>query len=243
MAAHTGLRERKKHETRESIAAAARRLFALRGFERVTVAQVARAAGVSEKTVFNYFPTKEDLFYSRLESFEAELLAAIRDRAPGRTIVDAFRAFLLARRGVFGRLAGDDAAEELDELRTTTRIIAQSPALLAREEHVFARFTSSLAAVLAEETGRPSDDVEPHVVAHALMGIHRALIDLVRRRMIAGEADFARLARDVRIQATRAFSRLEDGLAGYGVQRDVFAEIEERVAAPALAGWRGSLGS
>ncbi len=238
MAAQTESRERKKQETRESIEAAARRLFALRGFERVTVAQVARAAEVSEKTVFNYFPTKEDLFYSRLESFEAELVAAIRDRAPGRTIVDAFRAFLLARRGVFGRLADDAAADELDELRTITRIITQSPALLAREEHVFARFTASLATVLAEETGRTSDDVEPHVVANALMGVHRALLDYVRRRTLAGEADFARLARDVRIQATRAFSRLEQGLAGYGVPRDEPADAEPHDEALAFAGWR-----
>ena len=50
----------------------------------MTVAEIARAAEVAEKTVFNYFPTKEDLFYSRLEAFEEELLAAVRERAPGR---------------------------------------------------------------------------------------------------------------------------------------------------------------
>ena len=65
-----GLRERKKLQTRELIAETARRLFAERGFEAVTVAEVARAADVAEKTVFNYFPTKEDLVYWRLESFE-----------------------------------------------------------------------------------------------------------------------------------------------------------------------------
>jgi AcrR family transcriptional regulator len=216
MATQTELRERKKEQTREAITAAARRLFALRGFEHVTVAQIARAAEVSEKTVFNYFPTKEDLFYSRLESFEEDLLAAIRGRAHGRTIVDAFRGFLLARRGVFGRLAENGTAEALDELRTVTRVITQSPALLAREERVFARFTASLASLLAEEAGRPQDDIEPRVVATALMGVHRALIDYVRLRTLAGENDFARLARDLRVQATRAFSRLEGGLAGYG---------------------------
>ena len=72
-----GLRERKKEQTRQLIAETARRLFAERGFEQVTVAQIARAADVAEQTVYNYFPTKEDLVYWRLESFEQELLAAI----------------------------------------------------------------------------------------------------------------------------------------------------------------------
>ncbi|HVD58038.1 MAG TPA: helix-turn-helix domain-containing protein, partial [Thermoleophilaceae bacterium] len=68
-----GLRERKKQETRQLIADTARRLFTERSFDAVPVAEVARAANVSEKTVFNYFPTKEDLVYSRLEAFEDEL--------------------------------------------------------------------------------------------------------------------------------------------------------------------------
>src|SRR2546423_5445453 len=94
-----GLRERKKQRTRELIAETARRLFAERGFDRVTVAKVARAAEVSEQTVFNYFPTKEDLVFWRLETFEHELLAAIRERESGESVLQAFGGFVLQRGG------------------------------------------------------------------------------------------------------------------------------------------------
>src|SRR5918996_4158140 len=96
----TGLRERKKQQTRELIAETARRLFGERGFERVSVAEIAREADVSEKTVFNYFATKEDLVYWRLEAFEAQLLGAISSREPGESALAAFSRFVLAQRGL-----------------------------------------------------------------------------------------------------------------------------------------------
>jgi AcrR family transcriptional regulator len=210
-----GLRQRKKQQTRELIAETARRLFAERGFDRVTVAEIARAAEVAEKTVFNYFPTKEDLFYSRMESFEEELLAAIRERAPGETVLAAFKRFLLEPRGVFAKLEGGEARETRERLRTITRVITASPALLAREQQVFRRYTESLAALVAAETGAKAEDVEPWVAANALMGVHRALIEFVRRRTLADKDDPARLARDLRAQAEQAFARLETGLGRY----------------------------
>jgi AcrR family transcriptional regulator len=211
-----GLRERKKQQTREHIAATARRLFAERGFEHVTVSEIAREADVAEKTVFNYFPTKEDLFYSRLESFEEELLAAVRARERGQSVVDAVAAFLLTPRGAFARLPPGDRAAALSELRTVTRVVTESPALLAREQRVFERYTASLAALLAEETAAKADDIEPRVVANALIGVHRSLIDYVRRRTLAGDDDLDRLGRDLRTQTKRALRRLEAGLASYG---------------------------
>src|SRR3954451_21053012 len=122
-----GLRARKKQQTRELIAETARRLFSERGFDRVTVAQIARAADVSEQTVFNYFPTKEDLVYWRLGAFEDELLATVRGRGPGESAVAAFRRFVLTQRGLLGRV--DDQARE--QLAALTRTITESPALLA----------------------------------------------------------------------------------------------------------------
>jgi AcrR family transcriptional regulator len=210
----TGLRERKKERTRQLIASTARRLFSERGFERVTVAEIARAADVAEKTVFNYFPTKEDLFYSRLEAFEEELLEAVRGRAPGESAIAAFRTFIMRQRGVFD-LRDEDATEQL---RTITRVITGSPALIARERDVMARYTEALAALLAQETGTRGGAVEPRVIAAALIGIHRSLIDYVRRRTLEG-ADASEVGREVRREAKRAFARLERGLADYAVKR------------------------
>jgi len=208
-----GLRERKKQRTRQLIAETARHLFGERGFEGVTVAEIARVAEVSEQTVFNYFPTKEDLVYWRLGTFEEELLAAIRDREPGESAPAAFRRFLLGQSGLLGRV--DDTARE--QLRTLTRVITESPALLAREQQILAGYTHSLAQLLAQETGAAADAIEPTVAATAMIGVHRSLIDYTRRRIVAGVAH-SRLSRDVRARIERAFALLEHGLAGYATK-------------------------
>jgi AcrR family transcriptional regulator len=204
----TGLRERKKERTRRLIAETAVGLFLERSFDGVTVAEIARRAEVAEKTVFNYFPTKEDLVYWRLESFENELLDAIREREPRESILAAFGRFVLIRRGL---LAEQDPAA-IERLVALTRMITESPALLARERQIFDRYTASLAALIADETGAAAEDVEPWVVANALMGVHRALVDYTRRRVVAGARNPG-LARDVRAQGKRALNALERGLA------------------------------
>src|SRR4051794_38990284 len=212
MSQELGLRERKKRQTRELIATAARRLFGERGFETVTVAEVARAADVSEATVFNYFPTKEDLFYSGLETFEEELLASIRDRPPGESALSAFGRFVLTPRGL---LAAKEP-EAIDRLAAITRVIAECPALLAREQQIFARCTASLAALLAEETGAGAGDLEPWVAANALMGVHRGLVAYTRGQILGGVRN-PRLARQVRAQGKRALALLDGRLGDYAV--------------------------
>jgi len=207
MGRQAGLRERKKQQTREAIAETARRLFSQRGFERVTVAEIAREAGVAETTVFNYFPTKEDLVYWRMESFEDELLATLRKRAPGESVVVAFGRFVSEPRGL---IAADDP-EARDRLAAITRMIAESPALRAREEQIYARYTDSLARLIAGETGAGDGEIAPWVAANAMMGIHRALVGYTRRRIVAGAAG-PRLAGDVRAQAMRALALLDEGL-------------------------------
>src|SRR5919201_1893726 len=82
-----GLRERKKQRTRELIADTARELFLERGFDAVTVAEIARKADVDTKTVYNYFPSKPELFYHRLEEFEQAMVHAVKARDVGMSLL------------------------------------------------------------------------------------------------------------------------------------------------------------
>ena len=207
-----GLRERKKERTRAAIADAALELFRERGFDAVTVAEVARAADVSEGTVFNYFPTKEDLFYGRMESFETALLDAVRDRASGRSVLEAFSDFILAGSS---RLADPDRARVIAD---GARIVGASRALQGREREIVDQSIALLAALIAAETGAREGAVEPLVAATALMGTQRAIVATVHARVLAGERG-AKLASAVRADGKRAFSLLERGLGDYAVKR------------------------
>ncbi|HEX6026138.1 MAG TPA: TetR family transcriptional regulator [Solirubrobacter sp.] len=214
----SGLRERKKQQTRQLIADTARELFAERGFEAVTVTDIARAAEVSPQTVFNYFPTKEDLFYSRLEAIETGMVDAVRNREPGESVLAAFARFILDLQGPM---------DDTEQLRTVTRVITESPALLARERQVLDHYASALAAAIAEETG--DDTVVPLVTAYALIGLHRSLIEHVRRRVADG-ASASEIARSVRAEAERGIALLERGLGGQDAVPDAHDGVEDRVA-------------
>jgi len=210
MSSEQGLRERKKEQTRQAIAQAALGLFAERGFDGVTVAEVARAAEVSEGTVFNYFPAKEDLFYSQMENFEAALVDAVRERRAGESVLVAFTRFVLERsRGL---------ADRADIIVTAARIIDASPALRSREREIVEDYTHALAELVAAEAGARPADVEPRVVATALMGAQRALVEHVRASVLGGLRG-PELVASVRSQGKRAFARLERGLGDYAVKK------------------------
>lgn len=211
MAVGVGLRERKKQQTRQTIYEAARRLFAERGFDAVTVAEVAAAANVSEVTVFNYFPTKEDLFYGGMQFFEEELLEAVRSRRRGESALVALRRRLLESTDLLrGR-------ERMAAIVKAAETVSASPSLVAREREIAERYTQRLAELLAAETKTDPGDVEPLAVAAALIGAHRALVDHTRRSVLAGLRGAA-LVEDARLQIRRAFGRLEKGLATYAVR-------------------------
>jgi AcrR family transcriptional regulator len=201
--AEPGLRERKKHHTQQLILDTATRLFAERGFDGVTVAEIARAAELSEMTVFNYFPTKEDLVFSRMEFFEERLVAAVEQRDPGESAVACFGRVLLA--GI------DQPAARADMIAKAATLIRASPALQAREREVTARYTARLAHVFTAETGAGADDIEAWAAASALMAVHQGLVQHVRNAVLAGRRG-TRLTTDAVAQASRALARLESGL-------------------------------
>jgi AcrR family transcriptional regulator len=211
MATELGLRELKKQETRQLLTATARRLFSKRGFERVTVAEIAREARVSPQTVFNYFRTKEDLVYSAFEEFEEHMLAAIRERPRGESVLEAFSRFILEPRGFFSATDEKMAHEQMK----LAKMIANSPALLVREQQIHARYIEALANQLATETGARANDLRPRIAANAMLGIHRALIVYVRERLADGVPDRRRLWRDVRSRGEAAIALLSDGLGDY----------------------------
>ncbi len=194
-----GLRESKKERTRQELAAAAMRLFAERGFDHVTVAEVAAAVGVSEKTVFNYFPTKEDLFFDEVPEREAALIAAVRGRANGESIVSALRQLQSAQ---CSRLCSPGFA-------TFARIIEESPALRAKEIELMARFTDTLAACIVVELG--VTELDAHVAANMLLSVHWQFFRQARDQALAGRQG-ASAVRRLRADLDRAYHLVECGL-------------------------------
>ena len=207
MTTEVGLRERKKQRTRQLIAETAWSLFAERGFDRVPVAEIAAAAEVSEATVFNYFPTKEDLVFNRMEAFEQELLDTLRERPEEESLVQAFGRFVLRPRGFLG----SDAPDANERMQAIARVMTGSPALLARQREILESYTSALAAFVAQERGMDADDIEPWVIANALIGLHGALIASTHRQALAG-VDNQRIVRNLRRHGRRALALLEHGL-------------------------------
>jgi AcrR family transcriptional regulator len=211
MAAAAGLRERKKQQTRQLIFDVAQRLFRERGFNGVTVAEVARAADLSEVTVFNYFPTKEDLFFGGMQFFEEQLMEAVRLRPKGESVLKAFR------RKVVSGAEGLGSNERVAAIQRAARIMAGSPSLRARERDIVDAYIQRLAGIIGQETRSDPDGVEPVAVSTAMIGAHRALVDYTRKRVLAGRRG-ARLVEDFKAQARRVFGRLDRGLGDYAIK-------------------------
>jgi AcrR family transcriptional regulator len=211
MTSELGLRERKKQRTRQHLIDTARRMFGERGFEQVSVAELAREADVAPATVFNYFPTKEDLVFSALEVFEERMLDVIRDRPKGQSALEAFRSFILEPGGFFTATDENTAREQMK----LAKIISSSPGLLAREQQIHARYTDALTELLTTETGAVGGDLRPRAAANAMLGVHQALIAYVRHRLTQGTPDRPQLWRDVRSGGEAALKLLSDGLGDY----------------------------
>jgi AcrR family transcriptional regulator len=206
-----GLRERKKAKTRLAISNVATKMFIERGFDDVTVAEVAAAADVSVATIFNYFETKEELFFDR----EGEVVEAQRrcilERKTGQTITSALhRGFLAAIDAGLPNLMAHDAS--------FLRTIEGSSALRARARLGFEKAEALLAETIAEETEAVAGDPTPQIVAAMLVAIQRTLVESACAAALRGDA-LASTKRRLREACDGAFALLEGGVRGYGKKK------------------------
>src|SRR5215203_5764084 len=203
-----GLRARKKRAARGAIAATARRLFADRGYDAVTVAEVAAAANVSEKTVFNHFPTKEDLAFAGREEGIAQLVKAIAERSPGTPVLDVFRG--LTRTVIHDFIAAGD-----DDLLAVAKILRDSRTLQERLTVGWESGAGAVTAAIAATSGDAGDDLVPAIVARTLWWTHRSIFLHALNGLLA-EEDPAQLAARLQASADRAYDQLAGGLEAYG---------------------------
>lgn len=226
----TSLRARKKAQTRQAISDVATRMFHRHGFEQVTLGEIAAAADVSVKTVSNYFPTKEDLFFDRADEVLGALIAAVRDRAAGTTVLAALRRVMAERAVPFAPgwawLADPEAYAGF---RAFTATEAASPALRARRLVLTDAWVVPLADAVADALGLARDD--PRAVSLAALSL---AVMAQRQRVLASavlttRADPAELERRVRGLVEESFARL--GRA--------FAELDPPVRADQRARARG----
>jgi AcrR family transcriptional regulator len=204
----TGVRERRRQETRARIVDAAAELFAERGFDAVSVMEIARHAGVVEKTVFNHFPVKEGLVFDADPPIRATLLDAVRRRPAGESVSAAAGSFVVSAVALLG------SPEAADGVAGMARVVRGSRTLQVREREILGELTDSLAELIREETGASAGRLEPWLAANAVVGLYAALLELARDRVLAGVGGRS-LAEELRDRGRHGLALLQFGLAGY----------------------------
>ena len=168
-----GLRERKKQQTRDAIARAAARLFAERGYDETTLAEIAEAADVAPRTIFAYFESKEDILFSEESILLDELRRRLDERPADATTVDALREFL-------GCMESPD-----DEARLRKKVIMANPALQMKMRARHVQLEPMLAESIARDLGTEPDDIRPLLIAASMT----AAFTSVRDRFFEAESD------------------------------------------------------
>lgn len=204
----TGLRERRRQETRLAISSVAMKMFEAHGFDEVTISQVADAAGVSKMTVTNYFPRKEDLVFDRAEVTIASLAEAAAARPPGESLLAAIR------RDYAERIAAGDVTLG-PPTAAFARMVRNSHALTSRALEIADLREQALGDAIAAEAG--PDDPQQRIVAAQLASVGRVLFAEGTRRALAGQPrdEIRQLLAEA---AGRAFDLLEPSLSSYGIR-------------------------
>jgi AcrR family transcriptional regulator len=212
-----GLRERKKRLMRKQLSDTATAMFLERGFDAVKVAEVAAACGVSEKTVFNYFPVKEALVMDRLEATLGAVRAGLAD--PTRTPVQAALEILDRELGAMtGELTPDGSGQGHRAVRRFGDLIRTTPSLRAYQADMIDQASAAAAEVLAARAAMAADDPEPQIAARALLGLWRIQADSLRRHLDHSPTP-ARLHELVTADVRRAARLIDAGLRAFPAPR------------------------
>jgi AcrR family transcriptional regulator len=215
-----GLRERKKRLMRQQLSDTATQMFMERGFEAVRVAEIAEACSVSEKTVFNYFSTKESLILDRLESTMAALKSGLAQARVEPTevalrILDDELTAMTSWLTTQDDLAGASAA-----IRRFGALIQASPSLRAHQSDMMDQFVAVAAEILAARTGMSPDDPEPQIAAIALLGLWRIQFQALSK-YLDGTRTPAQVHQSVSAEVSRAAQLIDTGLRSFpSVTRD-----------------------
>jgi AcrR family transcriptional regulator len=165
----TGLRERKKQQTRQAIHEAAMRLFAERGFEATTIADIAAAADIAPRTFFAYFPSKEEAVFLKFDPAMEEFDRVLRERPKGTTALDALRSWV--------EYAAAEYMPSPDRMRLEAKLRRESPAVAACDLRHSRQFEQRLAEAVGEDLGESPEALRPRLVAAAAMAALQASSD------------------------------------------------------------------
>jgi AcrR family transcriptional regulator len=177
----SNLRERKKHATRQAISNVATRLFTERGFDNVTVTEIAEAANVAKMTVFNYFARKEDLFFDREDESRERARAALAEQRPGESPVGALHRLaheLVEKEHPFAKFTGSSSR--------FWRTVEQSPALQARAREMRDELVNDLAQMMANAVGHSRPDALAHLAAAQVVTTWTVAYTQAQRRQRQG---------------------------------------------------------
>jgi AcrR family transcriptional regulator len=207
-----GLRERKKRLMRQQLSDTATEMFLARGFDAVRVTEIAEACGVSEKTVFNYFPTKESLILDRLEATMASLRTGLAE--PGVAPVEAALRILDYELSAMTSwlAAQDDPVQAGTSIRRFGTLIQDAPSLRAYQSDMMDQFTAVAAEILAGRVGMSPDDPEPQIAATALLGLWRIQFQRLSK-YLDGSRTPAQVHQAVTADVHRAAQLINTGLS------------------------------
>jgi AcrR family transcriptional regulator len=205
-----GLRERKKRQTRQNLLAAAESLFEARGYENVTVAEIADAANISVKTLFTYFRSKEDLAFGDADRLRDQILSAVRERGTGESPVDAVAALL-------DRLVAEgNARSGLEGFHT---LVGESAALRSRLRRMWDDYEQDLSSVLVAELG-PAAAARARLAASQIIAMVRSLTSPEVRALVGRQRSATKSRLELHAWVATAAAMVRDGVGDLAAEED-----------------------